>query len=260
MIFPDQDKVDALVELTKIATPDNLGDILEKALEIRQNIGNETALKISELPLSKLRTFASRAEYGWKLFQDPIIPGKSLEDNEILQLTGIEYALHELCYCCERLDEASFLTWGGSSPTRFYLNGIYHYVSSMFLIDTSKETHRNLLMGGTVIRAIHPMGLSILLDPINEILQRDFGDTNSFGDSILKLRHSQLVHGDFSPNKYEYLVTDTHMRDPQQKEIFAQFVWDLFHELLLFDLNILALLTRLDPNMGDIITRYLKDI
>ncbi len=260
MIFPDQDKVDELVELTKIATPDNLGDTFEKALKIRQELNNDVAIKASELPMSNLRTLASRAELCWILFQEPTLPEDTIDDNETLQLIGIEYALHELCYCCERLDEASFITWGGSSPTRFYLNGIYHYVSSMFLVDTSRDTHRDLPMGGTVIRAIHPMGLSKLLDPIDEILKREFGDNNTFGDSILKLRHSHLVHGDFSPQRYEYLVTDTHMRDPKQKEIFAQFVWDLFHELLLLDLKVIAILAKLNLNMGEIITRYLRNI
>ena len=258
MLFPEQDKVDELVELVKSASPDNLGDVFARAVQIRLTISNKQALSISELPMSDLRKLASRAEFDWKLFENPDLPEIPLDNNQILQLVGIEYALHELCYCCQMVDESASITWAGSSPTRFYLNGVYHYVSSMFLVDTSKNTHRDLAMGGTVIRAFHPMGLTGLLSPINEILQRDFGELNSFGESILKLRHSHLVHGDFSPERYEFLVIDTKMRDPKQKEIFAQHVWDLFHELLLLDLKILAILSYINPNMAEIVTNYLN--
>ena len=135
-------------------------------------------------------------------------------------------------------------------------DSIYYYVTSMFLVDKNKPTHKGLPMGGMVVRALHPMGLSILLTPIDGILNRPFGKENTLGDAIRKLRNSQLVHGDFSPGQLESLVADTEMRDPAQQERLAANIWDLFHEILLLDLRITAILTKLNPDIQAIIARY----
>ena len=105
MLIPEQDKIAALIPT---ANPSNLGDEFEQAVLIRSGITNDFALKFAELPLRQLRAYASWAEIGWKLFSAPRLPGKKLSDDEILQLFGIELSLHELCYCCERLQEFDF--------------------------------------------------------------------------------------------------------------------------------------------------------
>ena len=165
-------------------------------------------------------------------------------------------ALHELGYCFDRMQEVADITWGGSSPTRFYLNSIYYYVSSMFLVDKTKISHKNFPIGGGVVLALHPMGLSNLLIPIQNILDRPFGKVNTFGDIIRKRRNNQLVHGDFSPKQLEELVTDASMRDPIQQQRLASYLWDLFYEILLLDLCVTAILSKLRPDIGAIISRY----
>lgn len=252
----DYQRIDKLVSLSRNANPDNLGDTFAQAVKVRSKI-DDLSKEIAEIPLGKLRRLASHAEIGWKLFSAPQLPTHTLSDKETLQIVGVERALHELCYCCERLEEASFLTWGGSSPTRFYLNSIYYYVSSMFLIDTSNKSHNGLPMGGTVIRAFTPIGLTNLLDPINQALQQPLGKDISFGKTVLLLRHSHLVHGDFSPDRFEYLVARTEMRDPRQQERLASLVWDLFYQLILLDLKIIAILTAANVNFAEVVVRYL---
>jgi len=256
MLFPDQDKVDKISSLVISTNPANLGNIFEEAVRVRASIKDQIALQFSEIPLRRLREMASRALIGWPLFAKPIIPSRTLSDNEILQLIGLEFALHELGYCCDRLQEAADITWGGSTPTRFYLNGIYYYVTSLFLVDKKKPSHKGLPMGGTVVRVLHPMGLSDFLAPADAILGRQFGKENTLGDAIRILRNTHLVHGDFSPEQLESLVADTEMRDSAQQERLAANIWDLFHEVLLLDLRIAAILTRLNPDIPSIIARY----
>jgi hypothetical protein len=247
-----------LNDLVESATPDNLGDIFARAIETRGQIKGAYQYQ-AEFSLTELRSFASQAEIGWKLFSEPIVPNRVLSDRGILQIVGVERAVHELCYCFERIEQVATLTWGGSSPSRFYLNSIYHYVSSMFLIDTSKKTHKDLPMGGTVIRALSPMGLSDLLSPIKKVLQQPLGDV-SFGDAVLKLRHSHLVHGDFSPERFEYLVAESEMRIPEQQEKLSAIAWDLFYELILLNLKLIAVLTASNANIEEVIVRYINEI
>lgn len=256
MPFPEQDKVDRIGALISTAHPANLGDVFEEAVKIRSTITDDFALRVSELPLGTLRGMAAGAQIGWPLFAKPRMPSKVPTDNEILQLIGVEFALHELCYCCERLQEVADMTTGASPPTRFYINGVYYYVTSLFLVDETKRSHIDLAMGGTVIVPLHTLGLTDLLAPVNAILDRPFGGQHSFGEAIRKLRNKHLVHGDFSPERFESLVADTNMRDPAQQEHLAVNIWDLFHQLLLLDLKIVAILTALNPNIPAVVTRY----
>ena len=113
-------------------------------------------------------------------------------------------------------------------------------------------------MGGTVVLALHPIGLSNLLEPIDEVLNREFGET-TFGEAIVKLRHSFLVHGDFSPTRVEHLVSQTQMRNPMQQQLFAQLAWVLFHRLVIFDLQLLSLIGSISDDFESIILRYMKE-
>lgn len=190
----------------------------------------------------------------------PIQPDKPLSDIEILQLIGIERALHELCYAFEMVEISAEEGWGGSSRTRFYLNSIYHYVSSLFLIDTSRKSHRDLPMGGTIVRALHPLAIDRILTPVKAVLQMRFGTNISFGDAILRQRHSYLVHGTFSPGNVEYLVSETRMRDLTQQLLFRDYFWDLFYQIVLLRLRILAIFSNIQINLDDVIIRYLSTV
>lgn len=258
MRFPDKDKIDRIVALLPTVSPDNFGDVFAKAIQIRKEITDQDALRVAELPLSELRQVAGRAQDGWTLFTDPTLPSKTLRDGETLQLIGLERSLHELCYCCERVQESADKTWGGSSPTRFYLNSIYYYVTSLFLVDKNKPSHKGLPMGGTSIRVLHPLGLSSLLVPVDHILKRPMGKAHRVGDTIRKLRNKYLVHGDFSTKQLEDLVVDTEMRDPVKREQLSVSIWDLFYEVLLLDLKLIAILSKINPDVEAIVNRYVN--
>lgn len=105
--------------------------------------------------------------------------------------------------------------------------------------------------------AMNPLGLSSLVEPIKDVLKEPFGDI-TFGDAILNLRHSHLVHGDFSPERIEYLVRQTQMRNPMQQERFAQLVWKLFHRLLILNLKILSLMASTGNDIGAVLMRYVE--
>lgn len=249
-----------LVRLRKLLKQDSntpIGDVLVIATQISEEFETNQYLLIAEEAMRGIRAVASGAQPADKVFENnPRLPRK-LSDMEIFQLYSIERATHELCYCCEMIQSSTEITWGGSTSTRFYLNAFYHYTSSMFLVDTSKPTHKDLPMGGKVIRALHPIGLAHLLTPIKEILDLSFGDI-SFGQAILNLRHSDLVHGDFSPERIEYLIRQTNMRNANQQQRFAQLIWKLFHRLLILNLNLLSLVGDIDEDMNNVVIRYLQ--
>jgi|GEM_PF-1034404 hypothetical protein len=242
------------------ADQDNIGDVLLQVLAVRSRISNPLARMTAEPMLASLRRMAAKADLGWRVFATPPLLPRPLDDVEVLQLVSLEWALHELCYACESVELSAATTWGGSTPTRFYLNSIYHYVSSMFLLDTSSPRQKDLPIGGTAIRALHPMGLAALVDPVARILSQPLTPHITLGDTILRLRHSYLVHGDFSPRRIEYLIAQSEMRDPAQNELFATLIWDLFHELILFRLRIMALMTHEGIRVEPAILRYLASV
>jgi hypothetical protein len=242
------------------AGPQNVGDSLDEALRARAQLSDPLARMVAETMLAPLRGLAARADVGWRVFSANQQLPRPLDDVELLQLVSLERALHELCYACESVELAAATSWGGSSPTRFYLNSIYHYISSMFLVDTSSPRQKNLPSGGTAIRALHPMGLDSLLDPIAALLSEPLTSQISFGDTILRLRHSYLVHGDFSPRRIEYLIAQSEMRSPEQIERFASLIWDLFYQIILLRLRIIALFTHNALLIEPAMLRYLMSV
>lgn len=249
--------LEQLGNLLEQSTSSPIGDTLSAAVVIFEQIEDLTARRVAEEALRGLRSIASRAQPDALLFRVPPSLPRELTDIEFLQLARIDTSIHELCYCCEMVQTATDMTWGGSAPTRFYLNGIYHYVSSLFLVDTSKPTHKGLPMGGTVIRALFPMGLAEILEPIRDILSQPVGEI-SFGQTILNLRHSDLVHGDFSPERVEYLIRQTQIRNPKQQEQFAHLIWLLFHRLIILHLKLMALIEASGKDIVAVTIRYLQ--
>lgn len=256
----DKRRFARISKLSEEATQENLGDQLSKALKIFSQITDPPIREFSEIPLSNLRFMASGAEIGWRLFTRPIRPNKNFADIEIIQLMGLERALHELSYAFEMVEKSAEEGWGGSSRTRFYLNSIYHYVSALLLIDTSKKTHLGLPMGGTIIRALHPLGIDKILKPVKAVLDRPLSTNFDFGEAILKRRHSYLVHGTFSPEEIEYLVSDTQMRDLDQQKLFRDYSWDLFYQIVLLRLHVLSMLSSIDAQIKDVISRYVSSV
>jgi hypothetical protein len=252
----DLARLESLGSILERAPTSPIGDILIEANNVFEQFENPLHKGVAEEAMKGIRSIAARAQPNDLLFStQPTLPRK-LSDIELLQLLAISGAVHELCYCCEMVQNASEVTWGGSTPVRFYLNSIYHYSSSMFLMDTNKPTHKDLPMGGTVIRVLYPLGLFYLLKPLKSVLDEPLGQT-TFGDTILKLRHTHLVHGDFSPKRLEHLIRQTDARNPMQMELFAQFVWKFFHRLMILNLQVLALLESAEGELASAAIRYL---
>lgn len=242
------------------ARPGNIGDILIEVIAIRKRINEPLALMAAETMLVELRSMAAGAVLGWRIFSERQSLPRPIGDTEVLQLITLERALHELCYACESVEFSSALGWGGSTSTRFYLNGIYHYVSSMFLLDTSSPRQKDLPSGGTVIRALYPLELGHLVDPVIQVLSQPLSPQITFGETILRLRHSYLVHGDFSPRRLEYLIAQSEIRIPDQAERFASLIWDLFYEIILLRLRIISLFTHEHIDVDRAIERYLSSV
>lgn len=252
----DLARLESLASILERAPTSPIGDILVEANNLFEQVNNPLHRAVAEEAMKGIRAMAARAQPDDLLFSAPPTLPRKLSDAELLQLLAMSCAVQELCYGCEMVQNASEATWGGSTPVRFYLNSIYHYTSSMFLVDTSKPTHKDLLMGGTVVRALHPLGLSHLLAPLKSVLDEPLGQT-TFGDTILSLRHSYLVHGDFSPERLEYLISQTAARNPKQMELFRQLVWKLFHRLMIVNLQVLALLASAEGEPASAVSRYL---
>ena len=244
-------------ELLEQLSSSLIGDSLVAALDIYEQIEMPDVRHLAKDGMLTLRAIASGAKSGDLLFSDPPKLARELTDLEFMQLARIDASVVEMCYCCEMIQKAADEGWGGSPRVRFYLNALYHYVSSLFLVDTSKPTHKGLPMGGTVIKALHPIGLANLLDPIKTVLDEPLGDT-TFGQTILNLRHSDLVHGDFSPERVEFLVNQSQIRDPKQHERFTHLIWVFFHRLIIFHLKLLTLIASDGKDIATVTLRYLE--
>jgi hypothetical protein len=237
-----------------------LGNLLIECTKERNKIINPFNQKLAESKLAIIRGYAARADYGYKYFANTVRPIRDLHDEEIIQLATLGRAIHEICFGFEKLEESANLTDGGSTPVRFYINSIYHYLSSMFLIDKSNDSHKKLGNGGSVIFVLEPIGLRDLIRPINDIFNSDLAPGVKFGDLILKVRHSFLVHGKFYPSSTEYIVQQTNLRDPKQQERNTALLWDVFYQLLVFRLRILDVFHEMEIDYEAVGLRYLEKI
>ena len=253
----DTIRLTELEDLLQLIKTTAIGDLLTAAIVIFEDLKDPDAIYVAEEAMHIFRKFINASQPNERLFSKPPFLPRDIADTEFIQLVRVDMAVHELCYCCEMVQASAEETSGGSTPTRFYLNGIYNYISSLFLIDRSKPTHKNLPMGGTVIRALFPLGLDHLLIPIKTILDEPFGEI-SFGKTILTLRHGDLVHGDFTITRSENLIKQTQFRSPLQQEKFAHLVWRFLHRLFLLHLNLLALISASGKDFGEVASNYLN--
>jgi hypothetical protein len=228
--------------LAKTAATENIGDILIAALDLSSQIESSQGHQSAEFLLSQIRPLARNAEIGWRLFEAPPHPSHELDKDEIIKLITIVATLHSFCYGVERLDEASAATGASSTPVRFYINSIYHYISALYLLDKEKKK-KKLPMGGMVFKVLEPMGLANLLDEIRILLDKSMGEDITFGETVRIIRNKFLVHGNFSPEDIAPVVKRTQMRDFNQINRLAQLIWNLFHQSLILKLKLIAVLT-----------------
>ncbi len=191
-----------LKKLCEECSTENIGDKLYEAIGLLSRIDNPNDLELAEIYMNDIRVYATRAEMGWKLFDNPIIPEKELSDEVVMQLFGAERMLHELCYGFDMVERAAQITSGGETPTRFYLNSIYNYIYALFIVDAKKSSHKKLPMGGTVIKVLFPISLEEWLIPIKNILDKTYG-RKKFGESIANIRSDYLVHGELTPRNLD---------------------------------------------------------
>lgn len=244
----DNTHIHELIQIRDTLNRDNVGSAMSRAVVIKAAIADLDSLVISDRIMEKVRSFARGADIGWKIFEHPIMPTKTLSDVQVWQLISLAGTLMEVNYCFERIEEASDFTFENSAPVRFYVNGIFHYVSALFLLDYKDNKKKNLPHPGTVVKVLHPLGLTQLLDPIYQVLNRPFGKNLNYGKTILGNRNNQFVHGSFSPENIKDLVDDSDIFDNVQRERFIQNHWDLYDRLILLRLHLLAVLTALNVN------------
>ncbi len=252
--------IERIQEILAATNHQNIGDNLQEIINIRKKITNPVEKQIIENLLGSIRLVGYTSDFGDRLFSLHQDLPRGLSNIEITQLVLLERALHELCYACEQVNNNSTINGEEAPPTRFYLNSIYPYVASMFLVDQSKLDIKGLQLGGSVTKALHSIELDDFLNPIAEILHRPLTDKITFGDTILKLRHSFLVHGDFSPDRIQFLNRKTEMQNPKIGENFSDFIWDLYYEILLLRLKILALLSHNNIDIEQSMIQYYESL
>lgn len=236
--------------LANALTPDNIGDSMRLALILHAAITSPKAKANADELLYRIKRYSINANVGWRIFKNPINVKEEITSLQIWQLIGVSGALTELSYCFDRIEEASLLTHSTSSPVRFYVNGIFHYVTALFLLDAKKNKKIKLPYPGTIIKVLHPMGLSDLLDQIYDVLNRPFGKEFNYGQTIRELRNSQFVHGSFSPANIGKLVKDSNIFDERQKSLLTTYHRDLYNRIVILRLQIIAILNaqHVDPD------------
>lgn len=231
----------------------NIGDALGEALALLSVIKDETGRQLAGIFLSRLRTFARRAEVGWQAFSSVPKPSHRLSDGETIQLFLIEETLHEFCYGAERVNEVSSAAGETSTPIRFYVNSLYHYVSTLYLLDK-----KNSAMGGTIFKVFDSLGLSYLLVPIQAVLDKPLGKGISFGETVRQFRND-YVHGRFSPIDIESIVRQSEIRDQRQRIRLVDLMWELFYQSLLLRLELIAILTASGIDLEKLMAKFLAE-
>jgi hypothetical protein len=157
----DDKLVKEILVLALSATPENVGDIYISAVDLYKQITGPWLQQNGEYYIAQIRSLARKAEIGWRLFANPPSASSPLDEEQQIQLIALIATLHSFCYGAERLDEASFHTGPDSTPVRFYINSLYHFIAALYLLD--KGTN---LMGGMVYKTLKPMDLEHLLVPV----------------------------------------------------------------------------------------------
>ena len=234
----DLEKLQKIQNISQQGSSKFFGDVFKEAIGLYSEIQDRSLLGQAEITIAMLRSVAANYEIGSPLFLHPVLSDRELSDSEIAQLLFLERTLHVFCYCFDRLAEVTDATFSGSTPSRFYLNGIYYYASTLYLLDSVRNRSKGLMMGGTVIAVLQPLGIEKLLEPIQNVLERPLGGQWIFGEVVRRLRNNFLVHGDFSIDKLETMIRETEVRKMTNLVKFHDCAWDLFHQAILLDFSL----------------------
>ena len=113
------------------------------------------------------------------------------------------------------------------------------------------------LKPGTVIKVLQPMGLEDLLNPVYQVFDRSFGKGLTYGDTLLKIRNKQFVHGSFSPENIRETVKDSNIFNETQRITFIQNHWDILDRLIILRLQLISILTLADISLDKFVTSKL---
>jgi len=240
-----------LLQISNSINRDNIGDAMFRASLIRSIIIDPAIKFQAEETLGRIRSFARGADIGWKIFENPILPDISLTEMQTWQIMAIVGTLLELNYSFERVEEASMFTFENSAPVRFYVNGIFHYLATLFLLDAKDNQKKGFSRPGILIKALQPIRLGDLLNPIYQVFDRLFGAEMTYGQTILSIRNKGFVHGSFSPENIEKTVIDSHIFNELQRIRFVQNHWDLFDRLIILRLQLISMLTLMNTSLDD---------
>lgn len=259
-MFPINQAVDQIDRLFKMANEDNMGDVYIEILNIRQMFHDDLDLLMIENHLSEIRKVVICMPPTAKLFSIPVLPEKEPINDEKLKLISLEFRVNELCYAFHRVEESAGIYGGGSSPTRLYLNSIYFYIYSLFIVDAKKPNHKTMPYGGSAILVLQPLKIDQILEPIMKILGTNLGENETLCTSVQKVRNKFLVHGDFAIDDLEGLVEATKMRDFTNHQFFNSLLWNLFYEVILLDLRLISIFSALEFNHKQIVQEYLDSL
>lgn len=232
-----------LLEIVSDLNHETIGDSMSRALVLRSAIADPVIYAHAHAVMDTIRGFARAADIGWRIFRDPIVVDARLTEMETWQLMAVVGTLSEFNFAFESVEEASLFTFENSAPVRFYINGIFHYLTALFLLDKKGSKRSNLPYPGTVVKVLHPVGLTRLLDPVFEVFDRQFGEECTYGETVLAFRNKQFVHGSFSPANIRNIVLDSGIFEQPQRLRFMQYHWDLYDRLIILRLQLISILT-----------------
>lgn len=255
----DNPDLQNLAQLALNANQSNIGDSFTEAIKLRTTIGESNEVIEADFYMAILLKLARDAEIGWKVFASAPATSNPLSDFEATQLIGMLGTLHELMYCYERVNEASVITWSQSTPVRLYVNSIFHYVSALFLLDWKQNKTQGFPSPGTAIKALFPLGLENLLDPVYQILNSPFG-TTTFGETIRRVRNGQFVHGTFSYDDIKQIASETSIHDIGQKFIFNLYQFRLFEQIVIIKLKIISVLTAAEVDVDQLTRDFISQL
>lgn len=246
--------IDLLGRIQKIIptlSTDNVGDIYTRALDLLMQVTIEYNKLIGESYIAQIREFGRNAEIGWKLFDNPIKPSTQLDDEQQIQVLTIIVALHTFCYGVERLEEASIRTGPTSTPVRFYINSIYHYIADLYLLGKDKDP-----IGGIIYKTLDPIGLSALLNPVIEVIDRPLETGISFGETIKAISTDQFFHGTYWQEDICTILGTTECDGLRQTQKLNLLIWELFNRTFILKLHLMSVLTALGTKPNELIARY----
>lgn len=131
------------------------------------------------------------------------------------------HMIKQVAFAFDRLDEISDHAEPGSPSIAFYMNGLYHLLTAMFLLDKDGAP-----TGGMFSRVYRPLGMGECLDEVYGIFDRDIGGLG-FGEAIRRFRNKLLVHGTLANADLDGIYCDVDMLDAGNAASFH----DGLHEL-----------------------------